>query len=116
MPNRLDFQENWSETYGSFLSELSALLEDENICIIYDNAPPHRDAHVFNENHLIQPFPRYSPFLNPTEQAISCLKSAVKRDLSEPSLQSAISDHEAARQLNLTLHGASSESSARRDQ
>ena len=37
------------ETYGSFLSELSAFLEDET---------PHRDAHVINENHLIQPLPR----------------------------------------------------------
>ena len=92
------------EKYAAFLSEVSSLLYDDSVCIVHDNAPTHRDPPFLKENHPIKCLPRYSPFLNPTEAAISSLKAAVKRHLNDPGMQSAFSDHEAARQQRITLH------------
>ena len=92
------------ELFMHFIGEVSALLADENVFIIYDNAPPHRDCpppHA--DDHDLKTLPRYSPFLNMTERAISCVKSDVKRKLTEPSAQAAFSDHVAAAAEGITL-------------
>lgn len=92
------------EMYGLFLSEVSTLLEDDALYIVHDNAPPHRQAPSFQEHHCIQALPRYSPFLNPTEEGISSFKSALKRHLSQPTMQLAFGDRESARRAARTLH------------
>ena len=94
------------DIFMRFISEVSALLFNENVFMIYDNAPPHRNCPPpqTDMNHDLKTLPRYSPFLNMTERAISCLKSDVKRHLTEPSVQAIFSDHDAARAAGLTLH------------
>ena len=92
------------ETYGMFLSEVSALIgDDQQIVIIHDNAPSHRNCPFLNELHTVLPLPRYSPFLNITENAISCLKSAVKRQISSREVQIQFANGDAARQEGITL-------------
>ena len=92
------------ELFINFISEVSALLSDENLFIIYDNAPPHRNCpSPDGDNHDLKTLPRYSPFLNMTERAISCLKSDVKRRLTEPSAQTAFNDQGTARAEGITL-------------
>lgn len=94
------------ELFMHFISEVSGLLFNENIFVIFDNAPPHRDCPPprATMNHDLKTLPRYSPFLNMTERAISCLKSDVKRRLTEPAVQVAFCDHTAARAEGITLH------------
>ena len=60
------------ETYSSFMSKVSALLDENEVTVIQDNAPSHRDTPTFNEQH-VRSLPRYSPFLNITEMAIYVL-------------------------------------------
>ena len=91
------------ETYSSFMSKVSALLDENEVTVIQDNAPSHRDTPAFNEQHVVRSLPRYSPFLNITEMAISSLKSAVKRNLSSLETQRSFSDRERARQEGITL-------------
>jgi len=94
------------ETYlPQFLSEVSALglLNEDQMFIIHDNAPSHRDHPFFNELHTLLPLPRYSPFLNITENAISCLKSAAKRQISSPEVQTELANRDRARQEGITL-------------
>lgn len=91
------------EAYGLFLSEVSALLEEDQFVIIHDNAPCHREFPFLSSIHSLRPLPRYSPFLNITEMAISCVKSALKRRLSSPEIQTSFSDRERARAEGITL-------------
>lgn len=91
------------EFYCEFLSEVSALLQEEEIVIIQDNAPPHRDCPFLNERHCVRSLPRYSPFLNITENAISCLKSAAKRCISSPQMQREFANRERAKAEGITL-------------
>ena len=91
------------ESYALFLSEVSALLQEEQLFIIHDNAPSHRDYPFLNELHTVKPLPRYSPFLNITKNAISCLKSAVKRQISSPEMQREFANRERARGEGITL-------------
>lgn len=94
------------EKFAEFLGELSQLLYEEgSLTIIYDNAPPHRDPPALqHELHDQRPLPRYSPFLNITENAISALKSAVKRKLTEPALQLMLNNRTAAYEQGQNLH------------
>ena len=91
------------ESYGYFLTEVSTLLEEEEFVIIQDNAPCHREFPFLSDLHRVLPLPRYSPFLNITENSISCLKSAVKRRLACPEVQRTFSDRERARMQGITL-------------
>jgi len=47
--------------------------------------------------------PPHSPFLTIVEQAISCLKAAIKADISRPDVQVRMDDREEARNRGLTL-------------
>ena len=93
------------ELFGLFLGEVSTLLGDEELVLIFDIAPAHRDPPTLQSPlHDHQYLPKYSPFLNITEMAISCLKSHAKQRLSEPSIQATFSSHGAAAALGKTLH------------
>jgi transposase len=92
------------DKFHSFLSELSALLEGQKCHFIFDNATPHRDPPpMHHEEHDCQPLPRYSPFLNITENAISALKAAAKQRLTEPIVQAQMNDHNAAIAAGVSL-------------
>ena len=47
--------------------------------------------------------PPYSPFLNILEQAISCLKAAIKADISAPEIQRLLDDRDEARVRGIPL-------------
>ena len=92
------------ELYALFLSEVSALLqEEEEVVIVLDNAPSHSDCPFLGDRHFIKPLPRYSPFLNITENAISCLKSAAKRSISSPEMQQEFANRQKAKEEKITL-------------
>lgn len=72
------------QRFSDFLMEL-AVLVDEPFVVIFDNASSHERIPGFpradqSHKHL----PPYSPFLNPVENAISCLKAEIKRQLAIP--------------------------------
>ena len=94
------------DKFGEFLIEVSALLLDEgHITMIFDNAPSHRVLpRLLSEDHEHRRLPRYSPFLNITEMAISCVKSHCKRQLTEPSVQADVGSHALAAAQGKTLH------------
>ena len=63
-------------------NEILADMNASGICI-YDNARPHiriSDLGVPG-NFTVRRLPKYSPFLNMAENAISCWKQAIKRSL-----------------------------------
>lgn len=94
------------EKFAEFLGELSQLLHEEGaLTILYDNAPPHRDPPTLqHDEHHQMALPRYSPFLNITENAISALKSAVKRSLTDPFVQLELNSPTAASEHGSSLH------------
>ena len=75
--------------FSSFLELCCGNLIAENAAhrlgyVIFDNAPAHRnveniDAELLNLKRL----PKYSPFLNPAENAISCWKAEFKKQISQ---------------------------------
>ena len=87
------------EIFAEILSEIDALLT-EPFVLLFDNARPHISPPRMAENHEVRNLPKYSPFLNPAENAGSCVKAAVKRRLSEPSVQNEL----CSRIGNLTMH------------
>ena len=74
------------ERFSDFLNELDTILP-ENRLLLLDNARPHLNYAGISDNHEFRYLPKYSPFLNMTEMAGSCLKVAVKRRLSELAVQ-----------------------------
>ena len=83
------------ERYQHFINELVRTAapmfhNDDEVHIIQDGARPHLRITVeaeFAAQFDIQTLPPYSPFLNPVEQAHSCFKAAVGRQLSLPANQ-----------------------------
>jgi transposase len=62
----------------------------DQFCVVMDGASFHRGAHIpeqFRRQWQLKVLPPYSPFLNPVEDAHSCLKAAVKRQLGDPEVQ-----------------------------
>lgn len=62
----------------------------DQFCIIMDGARFHNGVRIpeqFAANWRVVVLPPYSPFLNPVESAHSCLKAAIKRQLSQPQVQ-----------------------------
>ncbi|KII62698.1 hypothetical protein RF11_12415 [Thelohanellus kitauei] len=71
-----------AETFSSFLRRLVAVFGEGDFTLVMDNARFHHTA-VNNIDHFPYEFkfqPRYSPFLNPCEEAFSMLKNRVRRD------------------------------------
>lgn len=101
------------ETFQRFLNELieaaAVLIPDNERCIIiFDGARPHLRMAV-PEDHAhrfqLRILPPYSPMLNPTEQAHSCFKQAVKNKLANPAIQNELQDAGNLRQQEgLTLN------------
>ena len=87
-----------SELFTEFLNNTAQQLNDEEThYLIYDGAPAHRGATVPTDDIHVKMLPPYSPFLNPVEQAISCLKANIKADISRPHIQLRMNDRQAAR-------------------
>ena len=88
--------------FSDFVSKASELI-DSSFILIYDNATSHIGAPHMKEGQDHKLLPPYSPFLNPTERAISCVKAAVKRLITQPDVQLHLSDRNAAQQANISL-------------
>lgn len=96
--------------YQQFIDRLvmiSVARFNDPIHIVHDGARPHIGT-VIHEQYAqqldIRTLPPYSPFLNPVEQAHSCFKAAVGRQLTQPNIQDQLRDAENARReygLNL---------------
>ena len=80
---------------------------DEPVFIVHDGARPHLHTTVPNQHRQqfsIVTQPPYSPFFNPVEQAHSCFKAAVGRELCRPEVQHELVDDQGERTvLNLTM-------------
>ena len=93
-------------TFQAYLNELIAkaanmLPPEEHCTIVYDGARPHLRMDVpeaFVNRFELRILPPYSPMLNPTEQAHSCFKAAVKRQLVRPEVVREIQDSANQRQ------------------
>ena len=71
------------EIFSGFLSEISALIGEENPCsLIFDNARSHQNVQDPAPGHECVFLPPYSPQLNPIELAFSTIKAEIKRQLS----------------------------------
>lgn len=92
------------ELFSSFIMELAELLlfTDNPYVLLLDNASSHLNVPNFGDQGQIIYLPKYSPFLNACEMAGSCLKAAVKRQLSDPAIQREIFNRQAPR--TETLH------------
>ena len=73
--------------FDNFLTQVRTNLDpEESVIFVYDRAPAHRNPTVPTPNTELKMLPPYSPFLNIVEQAISCLKAAIKADISRPEI------------------------------
>ena len=74
--------------FDNFLAQARTNLDpDEEAIFVYDGAPAHRNPVIPAPNTELKMLPPYSPLLNIMEQAISCLKAAIKADISRPEIQ-----------------------------
>ena len=88
------------ERYQEFINELvrtaaPMFADHDQVHIIQDGARPHLHTTVeaeFAAQFDVQTLPPYSPFLNPVEQAHSCFKAAVGRQLVLPAIQEELTD------------------------
>lgn len=88
------------DRYQDFINELvrtaaPMFAEQDQVHIIHDGARPHLHTIVeaeFAAQFDVQTLPPYSPFLNPVEQAHSCFKAAVGRQLVLPATQEELTD------------------------
>ena len=78
---------------NDFLAQRRQSLDpDEEIILIYDGAPAHRNPAISTVSTELEMLPAYSQFLNIVEQAISSLKAAIKGDVSRPEIQARMDD------------------------
>ena len=76
-----------AQRFSDFLREARQRLNaDEYVVLIFYGAPAHRNPENPHENTELRMLPRYSPFLNIVEQAISALKAGIKADISRPEI------------------------------
>lgn len=95
--------------YQTFINDLinleAAHRFNGEVHIVQDGARPHLNTQV-PEQHAsrfhIRTLPPYSPFLNPVEQAHSCFKAAVGRQLTTTAIQNELKDDVARQALGLT--------------
>jgi len=74
------------DAFVAFLSEVSALVGENNVKLIMDNCRIHHNVANPREGHEIVHLPAYSPFLNPIESFFNKIKSAVKREMASANL------------------------------
>ena len=90
--------------FNEFLENTNEHLDgNETHYLTFDGAPAHRRAAPPAENTQVKVLPPYSPFLNPVEKAISCLKAHIKTDITRPLFQNQINDRNAARNAQIPL-------------
>ena len=85
------------------LSPPVTIKDVHSLLYIYDGAPAHRNPENPGPSTEPKKLPPHSPFLNIIEQVISCLKAAIKADISRPDVQVRMDDTEEARNRELTL-------------
>ena len=84
--------------FDNFLTQARTNLDpEESVIFVHDGAPAHRNPTVPAPNTELKMLPPYSPFLNIVEQAISCLKAAIKADISRPEIQRRMDDRDEVR-------------------
>ena len=73
------------EIFSSFIQSLSEILgEEEEVTILFDNAPSHAGVEArtaIPDRHQLRRLPAYSPFLNPIENIFSVMKATTKQHL-----------------------------------
>ena len=90
--------------FNNFLTQARTNLDpDESVIFVYDGAPAHRNPSVAAPNTELKMLPPFSSFLNIVEQAISCLKAAMKADISRPEIQKLMDDRDEARARAIPL-------------
>ena len=84
--------------FDNFLTQARTNLDPEEFVIfVYDGAPAHRNPTVPPPpNTELKMLPQYRPFLNTVEQAISCLKAAIKANSSRPEIQRLMDERDEA--------------------
>ena len=74
--------------FNDFLAQTRQNLDsDEEVILIYDSAPTHRNPAIPATNTELEMPPAYSPFLNIVKQAINSLKAAIKGDVARSEIQ-----------------------------
>ena len=74
--------------FDDFLAQARSNLDpDKSMTLVYDGAPAYRNPVIPAPNTELKTLSLYSPFLNIVEQAIGCLKAAIKADISRPEIQ-----------------------------
>ena len=90
--------------FDNFLAQARTNLDpDEEAIFVYDGAPAHRNPVIPAPNTELKMLPPYSPLLNIMEQAISCLKAALKADISRPEIQRRMDNRDVARAGGIPL-------------
>ena len=76
--------------FDNFLAQARTNLDpDEEVIFVYDGAPAIRNPVIPAPNTELKMLPPHSPFPNIVEQAISCLKAAIKANISRSETQNA---------------------------
>ena len=90
--------------FDNFLAQVRTNLDpDESVIFVYDGAPAHRNPAIPAANTELKMLPPYSPFQNIVEQAISCLKTAIKADISRSEIQRKMDNRDEARARGIPL-------------
>ena len=90
--------------FDNFLAQARTNLDpDEEAIFVYDGATAHRNPVIPAPNTELKMLPPYSPLLNIMEQAISCLKAALKADISRPEIQRRMDNRDVARAGGIPL-------------
>ena len=90
--------------FDNFLTQARTNLDpEESVIFVYDGARAHRNPTVPALYTELKMLPPYSPFLNIVEQAISCLKAAIKADISRPEIQRRMDERVEARVRGIPL-------------
>ena len=79
------------------------LYPNERVIFIYDGVRAHRDPAITVASNELETLPAYSLFLNIVEQAISSLKTTIKKDVSRSEIQARMDDRAEARRLGIQL-------------
>ena len=94
---------NAARFYNFLAQAKTNLHSDEEVIFVYDGAQAHRNPVIPTPNTELKMLPPYSPIPNIVEQAISCLKAAIKADISRPKIQRRMDNRDEARARGIPL-------------
>ena len=73
------------DMFAGFIQSISTIIgEDNEVTMLFDNAPSHQGVEARVElpnSHHLKRLPAYSPFLNPIENVFSVMKATTKQHL-----------------------------------